>query len=126
MSIVNRPAKNLSQLLAPRSADGSTVQGSRYPYGDKVLTYLAPGEEVISNRYGQADRHRALLKAINGNRYAAGGTVGNVSVGSPSVSLAGARIVAMFPGVGQVVGQIVDQKFADRDDLAVTMGLNRG
>jgi hypothetical protein len=59
----------------PGSANGGTVGGRRRPYGDKVLTYLAPGEEVISNRYGQADRNRALLKRINANRYANGGTV---------------------------------------------------
>ena len=58
-------------------ADGGTVGGApRRPYGDKVLTMLAPGEEVISNRNGQADRHRSLLKAINAGRYADGGTVG--------------------------------------------------
>lgn len=68
--------------VAPRSipggpkADGGTIPGQRAPYGDKVLTYLAPGEEVISNRHGQADRNRALLKAINDNRMADGGTVG--------------------------------------------------
>lgn len=56
-------------------ADGGTVLGQRQPYGDKVLTMLAPGEEVISNRRGQADRWRPLLKAINGNRLADGGTV---------------------------------------------------
>lgn len=55
-------------------ARGGTVRGSRYPYGDKVPAMLAPGEEVISNRYGQADRHRQLLKAINANRFANGGT----------------------------------------------------
>ena len=43
-------------------ADGGTVGGApRRPYGDKVLTMPAPGEEVISNRNGQADRHRSLL-----------------------------------------------------------------
>lgn len=46
-------------------ADGGTVHGAREPYGDKVLTYLAPGEEVTSNRYGQADRYRQVLRAIN-------------------------------------------------------------
>lgn len=56
-------------------ADGGTVLGQRQPYGDKVPTMLAPGEEVISNRRGQADRWRPLLKAINGNRLADGGTV---------------------------------------------------
>lgn len=55
-------------------AEGGTVLGRRQPYGDKVLSWLAPGEEVISNRFGQADRHRALLKAINANRLADGGT----------------------------------------------------
>ncbi len=79
----------------PAMAAGGTVQGQRQPYGDKVFTHLAPGEEVISNRRGQADRYRALLKAINaddttaimrafraGNAaagYAEGGTVGIVT-----------------------------------------------
>jgi len=56
-------------------AAGGTVPGQRQPYGDRVHALLAPGEEVISNRYGQADRHRGLLKAINAGRYAEGGTV---------------------------------------------------
>ena len=55
---------------------GGTIPGQRHPYGDRVKALLAPGEEVISNRYGQADRNRELLKAINANRYAEGGTVG--------------------------------------------------
>lgn len=55
-------------------ADGTTVPGPRHPYRDRVPALLAPGEEVISNRYGQADRHRQLLKAINANRMADGGT----------------------------------------------------
>lgn len=85
------------------NADGGTVGGPRQPYGDKVLTYLAPGEEVISNRYGQADRHREVLRAINANRLGNGGTVvdainrasshwspgaASVSVGSPNVNVA--------------------------------------
>lgn len=55
-------------------ADGTTVPGARYPYEDKIPAILAPGEEVISNRYGQADRHRNLLKQINANMLADGGT----------------------------------------------------
>ena len=39
------------------------------------MAYLAPGEEVISNQFGQADRNRDLLKAVNANRLAIGGTV---------------------------------------------------
>jgi TP901 family phage tail tape measure protein len=72
-------------------ADGMTVGGDRYPYGDKVLAHLAPGEEVISNRFGQADRHRGLLKAINANRYADGGTVHHAASASMP-PLAGMRI----------------------------------
>lgn len=45
-----------------------TIQGTRYPYMDRDLYRLAPGEEVISNRSGQADKYRALLKAINANK----------------------------------------------------------
>lgn len=56
-----------------RYDSGGTVRGKRSPYGDKVLTHLAPGEEVISNNRGQADRFRPLLKRIN--RLAGGGTV---------------------------------------------------
>ena len=60
---------------AMHHASGGTVAGQRRPYGDKVLTALAPGEEVISNRRGQADRHRNLLKMINAGALADGGTV---------------------------------------------------
>jgi hypothetical protein len=59
------------------NADGGTIPGPRSPYGDKVLRYLAPGEEVISNRRGQADRHRPLLRKINAGGMANGGTVGS-------------------------------------------------
>lgn len=62
----------------PAAASGMTVPGQRQPYGDKVLSYLAPGEEVISNRFGQADRWRGLLKAINANALADGGTVDGI------------------------------------------------
>ena len=73
---------------APGTADGGTIPGQRSPYGDKMHAFLAPGEEVISNRYGQADRHRSLLKAINANRFADGGTVGRGS-GDKDVSARG-------------------------------------
>lgn len=57
------------------SADGGTVPKTGKPYADRHLYLLADGEEVISNRHGQADRHRSLLKAINGG-LADGGTSG--------------------------------------------------
>lgn len=69
---------------AAGQADGGTVQGPRYPYGDKVLTFLAPGEEVISNRHGQADRFRADRATGRIPAYADGGTIGGLSTYSRS------------------------------------------
>lgn len=56
-------------------ADGGTIEGARTPYGDKVLIHAAPGEEIISNRHGQADRFRADRAAGRIPAYADGGTV---------------------------------------------------
>lgn len=59
------------------NADGGTVPKTGMGYADRHLYLLADGEEVISNRYGQADRYRSLLKAINaGRKMASGGTAG--------------------------------------------------
>ena len=66
------------ELHAPR-ADGGEILGPRYPYRDKVLALLAPGEEVISNRHGQADRFRADRAAGRIPAYAEGGTVGTAA-----------------------------------------------
>jgi hypothetical protein len=58
------------------SADGGTVPKTGKPYADRHHYLLADGEEVISNRRGQADKWRPLLKAINAGRLADGGTAG--------------------------------------------------
>jgi hypothetical protein len=63
---------------AQGKADGGEIMGDRYPYGDKILMWGAPGEEVISNRYGQADRFRADRAAGRIPAYAQGGTVGMI------------------------------------------------
>ena len=68
------------QAAAP-AADGGTVPKSGRPYADRYHYVLADGEEVISNRRGQADRHRGLLKAINAGRLAEGGTAGGSTGG---------------------------------------------
>ncbi|AIY15849.1 hypothetical protein GUY44_07375 [Pimelobacter simplex] len=47
------------------SADGSTVPKDGGPYADRYPYMLAPGEEVTSNRDGQADTFRSELKDIN-------------------------------------------------------------
>ncbi len=57
-------------------ADGGTVPGARWPYADKTLIAAAPGEEIISNRHGEADRFRADRAAGRIPAYADGGTVG--------------------------------------------------
>jgi hypothetical protein len=59
----------------PAGADGMTVPGQRHPYGDKLLILAAPGEEVISNRFGQADQFRADRAAGRIPAYAGGGSV---------------------------------------------------
>lgn len=58
------------------SADGGSVPKTGKPYADRHLYMLADGEEIISNRHGQADRFRAdrASGAIPG--YADGGTTG--------------------------------------------------
>jgi hypothetical protein len=96
-------------LGAVGGADGMTVPGERYPYGDKVLAYLAPGEEVISNRYGQADRHRELLQAINSNAYADGGTVRHVA------SSGGTRVLE------RIVEKLPDTITLDAGELGVVV-----
>lgn len=50
---------------APGSAEGSTVPDDGRGYRDYLLYRLAPREEVISNRAGQADEFRPELKDIN-------------------------------------------------------------
>jgi hypothetical protein len=63
-------------------ADGTTVPKTGKHYADRHLYLLADGEEVISNRHGQADRNRGLLKSINAGRLASGGTAGGFDMGS--------------------------------------------
>lgn len=104
------------------AAGGGTVPKSGRGYADRYPYLLADGEEVISNRYGQADRHRELLKAINSNRYADGGTVGRWS---HPVATSSTRIVERVverlpsnftvnaPGLGRIVLQTVDARIAD-------------
>ena len=79
-------------------ADGGTVMGQRYPYGDKVLTYLAPGEEVITNRHGEADRYRTDRAAGRIPAYADGGRVGWQGSGSSGSAIDYSRLAAAVMG----------------------------
>lgn len=83
----------------PGSADGTTVPKTGMGYADRHPYLLADGEEVISNRYGQADRWRPLLKAINANRLADGGTAGKKKPKYPapkSVTVRGANTDGIY------------------------------
>jgi hypothetical protein len=92
-----------------------------------VLTMLAPGEEVISNRYGQADRHRPLLRKINAGGMADGGTVdgsGGISVGIKNPTPFGDAIAAATLRLHQLEASLkdstqeLDQERAHRNALA--------
>lgn len=74
----NKP-KAPSLDRGPDSADGGTVPGQRWPYGDKVYIKAAPGEEIITNRHGEADRFRADRAAGRIPAYADGGRVGGAA-----------------------------------------------
>jgi hypothetical protein len=56
------------------AADGWTVPKTGMPYADRWPALLADGEQVISNRYGQADRFREDMASGRIPRYADGGT----------------------------------------------------
>lgn len=83
VNVIRRGQRSGVNPLNPydTSADGSTVPKTGRPYADRHPYLLADGEEVISNRFGQADRNRPLLKAINAGRLADGGTAGKKSSG---------------------------------------------
>lgn len=81
-------------LLAPGAlgkADGGTVPGQRSPYGDKTLILAAPGEEIITNRHGEADRFRADRAAGRIPAYADGGTVQGYAGGGTVLRSSGDR-----------------------------------
>jgi PII-like signaling protein len=82
-----------------------------------VLRWLAPGEEVISNRHGQADRNRPLLKRINSGGMAEGGTVHSGS-GGFGAEAAGAtsRLHKMNHALDDAT-KSVDKEKQHRDDL---------
>ena len=110
----------IGPLLTP--ADGTTVPGPRYPYYDRVPALLAPGEEVISNRYGQADRHRDLLKAINENRLANGGTARHRHHGQHATHHSGvpAHVSVELERLRKAVAsstKAIDDETKARDDL---------
>lgn len=88
------------------SAEGGTVPKTGLGYADRHPYLLADGEEVISNRYGQADKHRPLLKAINAGRLAEGGTAGGRPGFGPMNPLYG--IGRDFISAGEMAGRLAN------------------
>ena len=74
-SYLNKRANDPAPGQAGGAADGTTVPKDARPYADRYLYMLAPGEEVISNRYGQADQFRADRASGRIPGYADGGTI---------------------------------------------------
>jgi TP901 family phage tail tape measure protein len=88
------------------SASGSTVPKTGRGYADRHHYLLADGEEVTSNRRGQADRYRPVLKAINADlprdqikaMLAGGGTVGyRLAAGGTASYATGPGVTVTFP-----------------------------
>ena len=71
--------------IVQRFSDGGAVWGAGTATSDSIPAMLSNGEFVINA--ASTRRHRALLEAINKNRYASGGVVGGV----PSPALFGAK-----------------------------------
>lgn len=132
--------QNKPKVPTLERADGGTIPGQRWPYRDKVLMLGAPGEEVITNRHGEADRFRADRAAgripayANGGTvanpdwsrvrvpsFAGGGTVGSVSVSSP-VDLSGMTVMVQIPGLVDAVRGLVTSVVSDGDDMSGMRG----
>jgi hypothetical protein len=96
-------------LDARGQADGGSVPKTGQHYADRHLYLLADGEEVISNRRGQADRYRPLLKAIN--NAADGATVGRYDSGLQSMAGMG---ITRKSSVGDAVEAIADLRHTIR------------
>lgn len=123
---INKRRAEAAQGIGTGSADGSTVPKDGGPYADRYPYLLAPGEEVISNRYGQADRHRPLLKAINAGRLADGGTAGRGRLaaldfaGLPAINLTTASLGALNKAL-RLSTKALDKERSQREDVLAKM-----
>jgi hypothetical protein len=135
----NRPGTPGRPLdIGGSGADGMTVPKTGLAYADRHLILAADGEEIVSNRYGQADRWRPWLKAISANKMADGGTAGGTKNKTPgsqgfTVFLPQA-MAALVQGVDSVTKALrvlnaaldkaqkkVDKDTKARDDIASMM-----
>jgi hypothetical protein len=123
--IINIKAQAIGKMPqvfgAQAQAEGGTVAGQRWPYADKVLTMLAPGEEVITNRHGEADRFRADRAAGRIPAYADGGRVAMVAQASSGPAIDYARLASAVAG-NQLLAQRVGR---DMLEAAFTSALQK-
>lgn len=91
-TIIGNAGDKIIDVIGGAGADGMTVPGPRHPYGDKTLIWAAPGEEVISNRHGEADQYRVDRAAGRIPRYADGGFVGASSPNPLNSTFSGALL----------------------------------
>lgn len=103
------PDKPLPLVPGGGAADGMTVPGRRLPYGDKMIAAVAPGEEIITNRHGEADRFRADRAAGRIPAYADGGTVGTHAA------------TPRGPSVDRILALAAAGRFAELDRLNPTI-----
>lgn len=93
----NYPGRNVER------ASGGWVFGPGTATSDSIPARLSNGEFVVNAR--SAAQNRALLEAINGNRFATGGWVGGQAAPQPGgIATAAADISALAEGV-QALGE---------------------
>jgi hypothetical protein len=91
------------------AASGLTVRGAGTSQVDSVPAMLAPGEEVVSNRFGQADFWRSTLKLMNsGNKFAVAQDIARKSGGGSAVHVVNINAPVYADGVG-LIGTIRQQ-----------------
>lgn len=95
-------------------ADGGTVPGQRMPYGDKVLIHAAPGEEIITNRNGEADRFRADRASGRIPAYANGGTVRGTT---PSTTGSRSHVLSEWNRALARSTEAINRERSKRDEL---------
>ena len=109
VNAINRPRGPVA------NADGGTIPKDGLPYADRYLSWVAPGEEIISNRHGEADQFRADRAAGRIPAYANGGTVGGQR-----------RTLEDQLAIAQIMQQIRDlQRSLRKDGKDKLEGLNR-
>lgn len=126
---VLRRATSLDKIAGMGAADGTTVPKTGGAYADRHPYMLADGEEVVGNRFGQADKNRGALKAANRGAklavvggLAKGGTAGDGAYGFTS----GFGLAPDVPGNKDIRSFTIGQSAAVLLELGKTIKSLRG